>query len=236
MKKDLSRYARQMAIPEIGKEGQLRLLESSVLIVGCGALGSMIGMELSGAGVGRIGIADFDTVDPTNLQRQFFFKDNESGKEKVRLLGERMVSLNPQIKIEEYKEVVSNKRAEDIFPTYDIIIDATDNPASKLMVDEVSSKLKLNCIIGGVEGFRGQVFTLIRNDKDHSRYSDIFQIEPDSGFLPCSLGGVVGPAAAVCASIQSCEAIKIAAGIKDRVQSRIIIFDLLEPQFSVFYI
>ena len=226
-----NRYSRQIAIPEFGKEGQLKLEKARVLVIGCGALGSMVAMQLAGAGVKYIGIADYDTIDVSNLQRQFFFHTEEAGLPKAEILKLRMKSLNPEIDVLVYKEMITISKAENIFDEYDFIIDATDNPDSKRMTGEISSQKKKSCCIGGVRDFSGQVLTLKYSD---ARFEDYFGQVSSQGFLPCSLGGVIGPAAALCASVQTSEAIKYITGIGNLLSGKLFIFNLLTNSFKTF--
>lgn len=232
MDRDLKiRYARQIAVPEIGIIGQEKLCRSKVLIIGCGALGSMVAMQLAGAGIGTLGIADYDKVDVSNLQRQFFFNNVEAGESKVRLLQERIGNLNPSVITEVYEKLITKKIAEEIFPIYDFILDATDNPDSKRMVGEICKKESLPCCIGGVRDFMGQVITFLPQD---SRFEDYFGSASSEGFLPCSLGGVMGPAAAFCASVQASETIKYLAGTGQLLSGRLFIFNLLQNSYKIF--
>lgn len=225
------RYARQIAIPEIGIERQQKLCDSKVFIIGCGALGSMVAMQLAGAGVGKLGLADFDTIDISNLQRQFFFKTEEAGLPKSKILELRINELNPSVRIERINSLVTKSNIAEIVADYDFIVDATDNPNSKYLIDKVSKELLKPCCIGGVRDFSGQVITIMPDD---NRFKDYFGEEVGDGFLPCSLGGVAGPAAAACASIQSAEVIKYITGSGILLSGRILIFNLLTNKYSVF--
>ena len=227
------RYARQIAIQEIGLNGQQNLLNGRVLVIGCGALGSMVAMQLAGAGIGKIGIADFDTVDISNLQRQFFFKTQETGQSKVEVLEKSIRSLNPDIEITTYNGLITSKKAEEIFPYYDFIVDATDNPDSKQMTGVLSQRHGLPCNIGGVRDFNGQVITLLPKDP---RFEEYIGNVPSDGFLPCSLSGVIGPAAALCASVQASEVIKYFTHSGILLSGRLLIFDLLKNTFHTFTI
>lgn len=228
-KEERFRYARQIAVEELGAKGQERLFDSKVLIIGCGALGSMVAMQLAGAGVGTIGIADYDSIDISNLQRQFFFETSESGFLKTTVLEKRIKDLNPGVAITVYNTIITNKLATEIFPQYDFIVDATDNPDSKRMTGQISKDTGKACSIGGVRNFYGQVMTLLPADP---RLEDYFGNATSEGFLPCSLGGVMGPAAALCASIQACETIKFLTGIGTVLSGNIILFNLLDNSFK----
>lgn len=225
------RYARQLSVREIGPEGQQRINKGSVLIIGCGALGSMVAMQLSGAGVGTIGICDFDTIDISNLQRQFFFKTEEAGKNKSEILAKRIKELNPDVNICVENRLITKKLALDLFPRFDFIIDATDNPDSKKMTGEVSKEKGKPCCIGGVRDFSGQVSTYL---PENPRFEEYFGEVSDGGFLPCSIGGVMGPAAALCASVQASEAVKFLSRAGEVLSGKIFLFNLLENKFKVF--
>ncbi|MCH5228391.1 MAG: HesA/MoeB/ThiF family protein [Muribaculaceae bacterium] len=228
---DLKRYQRQIAIPQIAKEGQEKICRGKVLVIGSGALGSMIAMQLAGAGVGEIGIADFDTIDISNLQRQFFFDTKDAGEKKTRILAERISALNPNVKIKSFNELISLKKARDIFGDYDFIVDGTDNPESKLIVDKVSAEKNKCCCLGGVGNFSGQVITLLPSDM---RFEAYFGMAASENILPCSLGGVMGPAAALCASIQASEVLKFLSGAGKLLSGKLFTFDLLTNSFRVF--
>lgn len=225
------RYARQIAVREIGKEGQLKLLNSKVLIIGAGALGSMVAMQLAGAGIGTIGIADYDNIDISNLQRQFFFKTSEAGSQKVKVIERNISDLNPGIEVMAYSELITSRRASEIFGEYDFIVDATDNPSSKRMTGEEARNCGKACCIGGVRDFSGQVMTFLPSDP---RFEEFFGAATGEWFLPCSLGGVMGPAAALCASIQASETIKYLADAGTLLSGSILIFNLLDNSFRKF--
>ncbi len=225
------RYSRQIGISGFGTEGQERLLASSVAIVGCGALGSMVAMQLAGAGVGSLLLCDFDTVDVSNLQRQFFFETKDCGKPKSRILMQRIRALNPNISVDVRDLLVDEKNASAIFSKVDFVIDATDNPVSKGMVENVCREINKPCCIAGVSGFHGQVMTIMPGE---TMMSDIFDEGEDTGIMPCSVNGVMGPAAALCASVQASEVIKYISGTSDTLHGRIFTFDLASNMFQVF--
>ena len=227
----ISRYSRQICIPEIGKNGQKKISDAKVLIIGCGALGSMVSMQLAGAGIGVLGIADFDTIDISNLQRQFFFTLEQAGESKVEIMAKRIRELNPEVKVESYKEMITLSKADIIFSEYDFIVDATDNPYSKRMTGTVSLKKNKPCCIGGVRDFSGQIMTLLPTDP---RFEDYFGEAGADGFLPCSLGGVIGPAASICASIQASEVIKYFTGAGNLLTGKLLLFNLLFNSFKSF--
>ena len=225
-----SRYSRQIAIPEIGKEGQSRIQNAKVFVIGCGALGSMVAMQLAGAGIGCIGIADFDTVDISNLQRQFFFGNEDAGKSKAEVLAFRIKELNPETKVVSFEEMMIRNKALEIFKDYDFIVDGTDNPESKRMTGNVCQILKKACTIGGVREFSGQVMTFLSEDP---RLEEFFGSGVGEGFLPCSLSGVLGPAAVFCASVLASETLKYITGAGNLLSGKIFVFDLKTNSFRV---
>lgn len=224
------RYSRQISVDEIGESGQNRLLSSKVAIVGCGALGSMVAMQLAAAGVGNIVIADFDTIDISNLQRQFFFKTEEAGASKAEKLALRMTEINPECTIRIIKRMIDRKLAYEMFADCDFIVDATDNPASKMMIEEVSDLLGKHCCVAGVSGFHGQIMTIRPGGL---KFGDVFSQEADSEFMPCSIGGVIGPAAALCASVQATETIKFLTKSGETLEDRLLTFNLLDNSFRL---
>ena len=224
------RYARQLAIPEIGLEGQKKLINSKVLIIGCGALGSMVAMQLAAAGIGSLGLIDYDNIDISNLQRQFFFNSLEIGCSKVEILDKKISALNPEIKTKVFSGIMNKKMAETLFPFYDFIVDATDNPDSKKITGDFAKLSVKPCCIAGVKDFQGQVMTFLPND---DRFEEFFGVANADGFLPCSLGGVLGPAAALAASIQASETIKYLIDTGTLLNGRLLVFNLLSNYFRV---
>jgi adenylyltransferase/sulfurtransferase len=225
-----NRYSRLAVLPHIGREGLSALKESRVLIVGCGALGSMTAMYLAASGIGTIGIADFDTIDLSNLQRQLFFDEKSVGSDKAATLAERMSALNSDIRVVVHNELITREKARKIFPDYDFIIDGSDNPPTKMLTDEISLETGRCCCIGGVREFSGQVISC---SPDSVRYADVFGEAPCSGVLPCSIAGVLGPAAGVVASVQAAEAIKHATRAGNMLFNRLFTIDLLNGKSSV---
>ncbi len=224
------RYIRLATLPEIGQEGVAKLHQANICIIGCGALGSLCAMYLSASGIGKLSIADFDNVDLSNLQRQLFFTEDNLGMPKASILAERMKALNSETQVEIIPKFITPKDAYSIFPQFDLIIDGSDNPNTKLMTDAVCADLEKPCVIGGVREFEGQIMTILPGNV---RYMEIFGTElPCSGLTPCSATGVLGPAAGVVASLQASEAIKIITGAGSTLANRLLILDLLNMNFQ----
>lgn len=216
------RYARNISVESVGMEGQRRLLEGSVFVLGCGALGSIVASYLAGAGVGHITIADYDTVDVSNLQRQIQYSEKDAGMSKARILSKRLRAINSDIEVETVETLVTREKAKELFAGHDFIVDASDNPDTKYMIDCVCGELGLPYCMGGVLGFGGQVMTHVPGS---ARYSDIFPEGAVSGFTPCSIGGVLGPVAGIIGSIQALEAIKFITGTGRLLTDRLIMVD-----------
>lgn len=215
----------------MGKDGVARLRRGRVLVIGCGALGSLCAMQLAASGIGRVGIADFDTIDATNLQRQLFFSEETVGAPKAETLAARMMALNSECEVEVIPKLITGKTAESIFPQYDFIIDGSDNPATKIMTSETCERLGVAYCIGGVAELRGQAMSWTPG---HAGYRDIFgDVAACSGLTPCSIAGVLGPAAGVVASVQAAEAIKYLSGIGRLLIDSLFLLDLQEPSSCV---
>ena len=232
MIEDNIRYSRLTSLPEIGPEGMALLRASRVMVIGCGALGSLCAMYLAASGVGHVSIADFDTIDVSNLQRQLFFSEDVLGESKARILAERMRALNSDTKVIVMEDLIRRETALSVFAEHDVIIDGSDNPATKLMTDGVCHELGKPCIIAGVRGFECQVMTCLPGSV---RYSEVFGVDGScSGITPCSIGGVIGPAAGVAASIQASEAIKMVTGAGIPLVNRLFNLNLLDMSATVY--
>ena len=228
------RYSRLEIIQSIGKEGLQKIRQGKVFILGCGALGSLSAMYLAASGVGTIGIADFDTIDATNLQRQLFYSEDIVGSSKVLELANKMSRLNSDIHLEVFNEMITARKAEKIFAGYDFIIDGSDNMSTKQMTSSVCEKINKPYCIGGVEGFAGQVMSWTPG---HTGYCGIFgEGNSCSGIIPCAVKGVVGPAAGIVASYQASEAIKFLTGAGNMLYDKLLNFDLLSPSSEIFSI
>lgn len=230
---DKRRYSRQISIEEIGIDGQEKLMKATIAVIGCGALGSMVAMQLAGAGVGTLRLADFDTIDVSNLQRQFFFKDEECGNGKLTTLTRRVKALNPDIRVEEFPKLISESNVDKILIGCDFVVDASDNPATKHLIESSAVKLGIPCCIAGVSGFKGQVMTV---KPGSASFAETFADSDDMGFTPCSIGGVLGPAAALCAAIQASETIKSIVGIGELLIDKVLVFNLFNNSFETFHI
>lgn len=220
----MNRYSRN--ILTIGTEGQQRLSDASVFIIGCGALGGQVAMLLAGAGVGRIGLADFDTIDISNLQRQLFFSEDAAGQSKLEVLSSRMHGLNSEICIEKYPVMIQRKNAREILAKFRFVVDATDNPVAKYMIDDICNELGLPHCIGGVSGWGGQV-TSVNPNGEYKEYRDIFpQPDDNPALMPCAVEGVIGATASAIASVQAGEVIKFFTGEGVMLYDRLLVMDM----------
>ena len=226
-----TRYSRLASLPEIGPEGVAKLQEARVAVIGCGALGSLCAMYLAASGVGNINIADFDTVDLSNLQRQLFFTEADLGKTKALVLRDRMLALNSGVSVNVTQEMVRPANAGDFLAGCDVVVDGSDNPATKLMTDRLAAKYGIPCVIAGVRGFELQVMTCLPGG---TRYADIFGDAPAcNGFTPCSIAGVLGPTAGIAASLQAAETVKLITGAGNTLSGKLLTINLLSPSVSM---
>lgn len=233
------RYARNILVPEVDEDGQKALLSARVLVVGSGALGSMVTMQLGASGVGHICVVDFDTVSVSNLQRQIFFNMEEVGEYKCECISSSLGKLNPDVECDARVMKVTADDAPELFAQFDFIIDATDSALSKYMTDNVCKEIGKPCCIAGVSGFKGQVMTSVPGSL---RYNDIFGGSPEGVNPPLKpiVRGVMAPTPAIAASVQASEAIKwilINKAGKTEIQlltDSFLSFDLAKGEFNVF--
>ena len=229
---ELHRYSRQILLSELGQEGQQKLKDGRVLVIGAGGLGSPALYYMAAAGVGRIGIVDFDMVDESNLQRQILFTSEDVGKPKSETARQRLEKLNPLIKIETHNCILNSNNAKSIISNYDVVIDGSDNLPTRYLVNDACVLLKKTLIYGAIFQFEGQVSVFNELLKDGSRgpnYRDLFPTPPPPEMVPsCSVGGVLGVLPGIIGSMQANEAIKILAGIGTSLSGRLLLFDSLD--------
>ncbi len=202
-----NRYERQSILPEIGESGQEKISKASVLCIGAGGLGCPALLYLSAAGVGHIGIVDFDNVDETNLQRQVLFTTDQIGQNKAEAAKARLNALNPDIDIRAYAEELNDQNVEKLFEKYDIIIDGTDNFSAKFLINDAAVKIGKPFIYGSILGFDGQAATF--NHHDGPCYRCLFPEEPKGHIPNCAEAGVIGAVAGIIGTTQAMEALKI---------------------------
>lgn len=229
-KEQLERYARNIVLAEVGKEGQEKLLESRVLQIGLGGLGSAVGFYLAAAGVGTIGIVDSDVVDMSNLQRQILFSTEDLGRPKVDSAEESIRALNSDVNVRPYQERFASDNALDMVKEYDFVIDATDSFASKFLIADACHFAKKPYSHATVLRFDGQMLTVIPGQT--TCYRCVFDAPPPEGAVPpCSEVGVLGVLPGVMGTIQVTEAIKYILGIGDLLTDRLLVYDALTMKF-----
>jgi sulfur-carrier protein adenylyltransferase/sulfurtransferase len=227
---ELTRYSRHFALPEFGRSGQERLKQGSVLIVGAGGLGSPAALYLAAAGVGRIGLVDFDAVDITNLQRQVMYTTADVGHSKLDVSAQRLRLLNPEIDVETHSVRLTRDNALDVIGNYDVVIDGTDNFPTRYLVNDACVLLKKPYVYGSILRFDGQVSVF-----DAQRgpcYRCLFREPPPPGLVPnCADGGVLGVLPGIIGSLQALEAVKVLSGVGDAMVGRLLLFDGLAMRF-----
>jgi molybdopterin-synthase adenylyltransferase len=227
-KAQLDRYARHIILPGVGAAGQKKLLESKILVVGAGGLGSPILLYLAAAGVGKIGIVDFDTVDVTNLQRQILHATSDIGRAKVLSAKEGLEQLNPDIKIETYQEQLTSQNARDIIRMYDLVVDGSDNFPTRYLVNDACVFENKPLIYGAISQFEGQLSLFnVTTDKSKSPcYRCLFPTPPKPGtVLSCSEAGVFGVLPGVVGSLMATEAIKFTLGLGESLAGTLLHYD-----------
>lgn len=227
-KYDELRYAREISLPEIGREGVERLLGASVLVVGAGALGCVASMYLAAAGVGKIGVADFDKVSLSNLQRQLSYTEADLDHHKSDALALKLKAINSSVEVETIDRLLMKENITEYAKRYDIIVEGSDNPATKYLVSDSARLFGKPCVIGGVHGFIGQLTTQL---PEGPYYRDIFpDITEQCGLTPCASMGVLGPVPGIVASLQAAEVIKLITGAGQPLIGRLLQIDTLTMQ------
>lgn len=239
-KEELARYNRHIIIPEFGFEAQQKLKAAKVLVIGCGGLGSPVLLYLAAAGVGNIGIIDFDVVDDSNLHRQVLFGVDDIGKPKVEAAKRRLQSLNPHINIELYNTQLTSQNALDIIKNYDVVVDGTDNFPTRYLVNDACLLLDKPNVYASIFQFEGQVsvFNYVNAKGDRGpNYRDLYPIPPPPGLVPnCAEGGVLGVLPGIIGSLQASEVIKVITGVGETLSGRFFTFDALTFETRTFNI
>lgn len=239
-KEELSRYDRHIILPGFGFEGQQKLKAAKVFVIGSGGLGSPCLLYLAAAGVGTVGIIDFDVVEDSNLQRQVLFGVHAIGKAKVEAAKKRLEALNPYINIKVYNEQLTSKNALGIIKDYDVVADGTDNFPTRYLVNDACVLSGKPNVYGSVFQFEGQVSVFNYRDKNGAlgpNYRDLYPTPPPPGMVPsCAEGGVLGVLPGIIGSLQALEVIKIITGIGETLSGRFYIFDALNFESRTFKI
>lgn len=233
-KQELERYSRHLIIPEFNIEGQRKLKAAKVLVVGSGGLGSPVLLYLAAAGVGHIGIVDFDVVEQTNLQRQVLFNVKDVDKLKCEVAKERILLLNPHIKVTTYNTKLSSKNALDVIKDYDLVADGTDNFPTRYLVNDACVLLGKPNVYASIYRFEGQVSVFNYTNTAGElgpNYRDLFPTPPPPGLVPsCAEGGVIGVLPGIVGSLQANEVIKVITDIGEPLSGKLFLFDALTMQ------
>ena len=227
---EIERYSRHLIIPEVGLVGQRRIKNAKVLVIGAGGLGSPTLLYLAAAGVGTLGIVDFDVVDESNLQRQVIHSQSDIGRPKAVSAKESVLGINPHVNVVLHEERLENDNVLDIFKQYDLILDGTDNFATRYLVNDAAAILEKPYVSGSIFRFDGQVSVFWQGKGP--TYRDLYPEAPPAGMAPsCAEGGVFGVLCAAIGSVMATEAIKLITGIGDVLLGRLLMFDALEMKW-----
>jgi sulfur-carrier protein adenylyltransferase/sulfurtransferase len=231
-KEEYQRYSRHIILPEVGLEGQKRLKAASVLCIGTGGLGSPLLLYLAAAGIGRIGIVDFDIVDSSNLQRQVIHGTSWVGKPKIQSAKNRILEINPHCQVDLYETRLTSENALDILKPYDVVIDGTDNFPTRYLTNDACVLLGKPNVYGSILRFDGQA--TVFNYQDGPNYRDLFDEPPPPGEVPsCAEGGVLGVLCGIIGTIQATEAIKIILGVpvENTLSGRLLVYNAMYMTF-----
>jgi len=227
---EILRYSRHLIMPEVGMEGQLKLKNSKVLLIGTGGLGAPLGLYLAAAGVGKLGLVDFDVVDFTNLQRQVTFGSQDVGKPKTEAARARLSSLNPDIEIQTFETKLTSENALELFKDFDVVVDGTDNFPTRYLVNDACILLGKPNVYGSIFRFEGQA--TVFGMPEGPCYRCLYPEPPPPGLVPsCAEGGVLGVLPGIVGSIQALETIKLILGSGENLIGRLLLFDALGMKF-----
>lgn len=228
---EVQRYSRHLIMPEVGMAGQLKLKAASVLLIGAGGLGSPLAMYLAAAGIGRIGLVDYDTVSYSNLQRQVIHGTSDVGRKKLESARDRIVDINPFVQVDTYEVPLTSDNALEIIEPYDIIIDGTDNFPTRYLTNDACVLLGKPNVYGSIFRFEGQASVF--DAADGPCYRCLFPEPPPPGLVPsCAEGGVLGVLPGTIGAIQATEAIKLILGNGNSLKGRLLLYDALNMEFD----
>ncbi len=231
-KDDLSRFTRHFSLAEIGNDGQEKLKNARVLVVGAGGLGSPLLIYLAAAGIGTIGIVDDDSVSLSNLQRQILYTTAEVGFKKVEIASQKLKALYPEIEIQTFDWRLNEENAEMLFQDYDVIADCTDNYKTRALIGQVSAKLEKPLAFASVLNYEGQV--TVFNYQGGSAYSDLYPNIPKDGIYKENEIGLLGVLPGIAGTLQANEIIKIITGYGDVISGKLLVFNIQENRFNIF--
>jgi len=228
-----NRYQRHLLVPEVGEEGQIKLLDAKALLLGAGGLGSPAALYLAAAGVGTIGVIDMDVVDESNLQRQILHNVDRVGDRKVDSAKKTLTALNPDVNVVTYDTRLGADNIMEILDGYDVVVDGADNFPSRYLLNDASVKLGIPVVHGSIFRFEGQV--TVFDPRNGPTYRDMLPEPPPPEMAPsCAEAGVLGVLPGIVGSVQALEAIKLILGVGDSLRGRLVAFDALEMSFREF--
>lgn len=230
------RYSRQVILPEIGEAGQRKLANSSVLIIGCGGLGVPVALYLASAGVGTLGLMDADTISPSNLHRQVIYTESDLGQRKASVLEAFIKRQNPNVHTKTYFEFARNRSVLDRILEYDLVVDCTDNFASRYLINDACVLAEKPMVYGAVNGFEGQasIFNVKTGEEFSGMYRDLFPKEPEPGVVQnCEEAGVMGHLPGIVGTVMAGEALKFLSGMDDLLVNKLWLFDGKSMQSNV---
>jgi adenylyltransferase/sulfurtransferase len=227
---EIARFSRHLILPEVGMQGQAKLKNAKVAMIGTGGLGAPLGLYLAAAGVGRIGLVDFDVVDVSNLQRQVIHGTRDIGRKKIDSAADRMQDINPNVRIDKFDTGLTSANALEILRDYDIVVDGTDNFPTRYLVNDACVLLKKPNVYGSIFRFEGQATVFAY--EDGPCYRCLYPEPPPPGLVPsCAEGGVLGILPGVIGVIQATEAVKLILGAGDTLKGRLLLYDALAMKF-----
>jgi sulfur-carrier protein adenylyltransferase/sulfurtransferase len=226
------RYARHVILPGIGGDGQEKLMAAKVLVIGAGGLGSPAAMYLAAAGVGTLGLVDFDRVELSNLQRQLLHDTDDVGRPKVESARERLTDLNPNVEVVAHETLLTSENAFDVLGPYDVVVDGTDNFPVRYLVNDATQMLGKPLVYGSIYQWEGQASVFLPG-RDAPCYRCLFPEPPPPGTVPsCAEGGVFGVLPGIIGSVQAVEAIKLVLGVGEPLVGKLLIYDALSNEFT----
>jgi adenylyltransferase/sulfurtransferase len=227
---EIARFSRHLILPEVGIEGQLKLKRAKIAMIGAGGLGAPVGLYLAAAGVGRVGIVDFDVVDASNLQRQIIHGTSDLGRKKLDSAADRMKDINPNIQVDKFDTGLNSSNALEILRDYDLVIDGTDNFPTRYLVNDACVLLKKPNVYGSIFRFEGQATVFAY--EDGPCYRCLYPEPPPPGLVPsCAEGGVLGILPGLIGVVQATEAVKIILGVGETLKNRLLLYDALNMRF-----
>ena len=227
---EIARYSRHLIMPEVALDGQKKLKSARVLTIGAGGLGSPLALYLAAAGVGTLGIVDFDVVDESNLQRQIIHGTSDVGRPKMESARDRIMDINPNVHVEAYEEALSSENALEIFKDFDIVVDGTDNFPTRYLVNDACVLLKKPNVYGSIFRFEGQASVFYA--EEGPCYRCLYPEPPPPGLVPsCAEGGVLGILPGAIGTIQATETAKLILGIGEPLIGRLLLYDALDMRF-----